>query len=334
MKIGICGTGSWGTALAQVLADNEHQVIMWGMSLDQVVDIHLYHQNEQYFPGLVIHSEIDATQDIQALSDADLIILAVPSIAIEDVCLKLQDVLTKKTIIINVSKGFHPTTFKRLSEVVVDSFKPELLSSVVSLIGPSHAEEVILRKLTSVNAVSDNLEDAQIVQQAFSNQYFRVYTSNDVVGAEIGSAVKNIIALGSGMLEGLEQGDNARAALITRGLAEMTRFGVAFGANPMSFLGLNGVGDLVVTCASRHSRNFQAGLLIGECNDAKPFWDNNEATVEGVYATKIVHEMSLEHNISMPITSAIYEVLYNNKKPSEMIASLMSRELKSENITF
>ncbi len=332
MKIAVLGSGSWGTALAQVLSDNRHDVTIWGNNLDQIVDISLYHSNEQFFPGVKVNADIKATQDLNDVAACEMFILAVPSIAIEEVCLRLNSVLDHPAIIVSVAKGFHPVTKERLSEVVKRSIYPLYNQSIVCLIGPSHAEEVVLRLLTSVNAVSDNEDAASCVQSVFSNAYFRVYRGSDLIGSEIGVAIKNIIAIGAGILTGLGQGDNARAALITRGLAEMTRFGVAHGAQAMTFLGLTGVGDLVVTATSEHSRNFNAGLLIGQCDDAKPFWDKNEFTVEGVFATKVVHELAIASSISMPITAAIYAVLYQNSKPSMMVESLMQRELKDEKI--
>lgn len=330
MKIGFIGSGSWGTALAQVCCDNGHDSLIWGKSLDEIVDISKYHQNEKFFPGIRLNEKIRATQDIQMLTDRDIIVLSVPADAVEGVCVMLNSVLIKPVIIVNVAKGFHPGTHKRLSVVIKETLQPGLYKDVVSLIGPSHAEEVITRLLTSVNAVCENETFASIVQGTFSNSYFRVYRSADVIGAEIGVGVKNIIAIASGILSGLGLGDNARAALMTRGLAEMSRFGVAMGGKPETYLGLTGVGDLIVTCTSLHSRNYQAGLQIGKANSAKPFWDTNTKTVEGVKAAKAIYEESLKLNISMPITEQVYRVLYENVSPKEAVKALMSRDLKSE----
>ena len=332
MKVAIIGSGSWGTALAQVLADNKQDVMVWGRNLDELVDIQVHHQNEKYFPGVFIHEGIQASMDIHALLDAEVFLLAIPSEAIEDVCETLNEVLDHPVIIINVSKGFHPTTHQRLSVFIKEKVRPEILKDVVSLIGPSHAEEVIMRLPTIVNAVCENEASSIFIQELFSNAYFRVYRNTDVVGAEIGVAVKNIIALASGMIHGLGYGDNARAALITRGLAEMKRYGVFYGAKPETFLGLTGVGDLVVTCTSVHSRNFQAGLMIGKNNSAKSFWDNNTKTVEGVKAAKIVYEESIKHDIYMPITAAVYHIIYENQAPTDLAVSLMQKELKSEEV--
>jgi glycerol-3-phosphate dehydrogenase (NAD(P)+) len=330
MKIAIIGSGSWGTALAQVLADNQHEVIIWGRNLDELVDIQVHHMNEKYFPGVSINENIQASTEITPLLDAEVFLLAIPSEAIEDVCNTLNENINHPIIVINVSKGFHPTTHQRLSVYIKEKVKPEILREVVSLIGPSHAEEVILRLPTIVNSVCENEEFSKIVQELFSNRYFRVYRNTDVIGAEIGVAVKNIIALASGMIQGLGYGDNARAALITRGLAEITRYGLALGAKPETFLGLTGVGDLIVTCTSVHSRNFQAGLMIGKNDSAKSFWENNTKTVEGVKAAKIIHEEAKLKGIYMPITEEVYKVLYENNIPSISAVNLMQKELKSE----
>ena len=258
MKICVLGTGSWGTALAQVLADNKQEVIMWGIDPCEVKDIEVNHHNTKFFETEINH-DIHASTDLSVVANADVVLAAVPTIALEEVLTKASQHLTKPAIIINVAKGFHPVTHERLSVVISKIVPQEKCKAIVSLIGPSHAEEVILRLMTSVNAVSDNEEAAKTIQHLFSNQYFRVYRNSDVIGAEIGVAIKNVMAIASGILEGSGQGDNARAGLMTRGLAEMTRYGVALGGKQETYLGLDGVGDLIVTCTSRHSRNFMAG---------------------------------------------------------------------------
>ncbi|MCI5774579.1 MAG: NAD(P)-dependent glycerol-3-phosphate dehydrogenase [Erysipelotrichaceae bacterium] len=329
MKIVVLGSGSWGCALAQVLADNEHDVKIWGINEAEVNDINLNHQNSRYFET-TLHPKLKAYQDIKVIEDADVLLLSIPSSAIEEVCLKINEHATKPAIIINVAKGFHPLTHERLSVVIDRSLSAKAKKAVVSLIGPSHAEEVILRLLTCVNAVSNDLEAAQTVQSLFSNSYFRVYTNDDVIGAEIGVALKNIMALASGMLTGVGQGDNAKAALMTRGLAEMTRYGTYFGGKAATYLGLDGVGDLIVTCTSLHSRNFQAGLEIGKTNNAKAFMENNTKTVEGIKACKIVYEEAQARNIDMPITTEIYRILYEGKDCAQALSDLMNRTLKKE----
>jgi glycerol-3-phosphate dehydrogenase (NAD(P)+) len=330
MKIGIIGSGSWGTALAQVLLDNDHDVLIVGKSQDEIEEINTKHTNARYFPNVVLHPKIKASLDYSELSGLKYILLAVPSIAIEAVINDLNELITESVVLINVAKGFHPVTHQRLSVFIQEKMTPTKLQAVVSLIGPSHAEEVVLRLPTTVNAVCDDELISQDVQTLFSNAYFRVYRSMDVIGSEIGVALKNIIAIGSGILAGLGYGDNARAALITRGLAEITRYGLAFGAKPETFLGLTGVGDLIVTCTSTHSRNFQAGYQIGTANSSETFMKNNQKTVEGVFAAKIVYEEAQRLNIEMPITTEIYRVLYENEVPQESLKRLMTRSLKAE----
>lgn len=329
MKIKVLGSGSWGTALAQVLKDNNENVEVWGIDENEVNDINVNHQNSKYFPGVKINNNLQATTDFNCVLDADVILLAVPVMAIESICQKLENTLKHPVIIINVAKGFHPITHERLSIVIKRNISDKLVD-VVSLIGPSHAEEVINRMLTSVNAVCENEESARKIQHLFSNEYFRVYRQTDVVGAEIGVAIKNVMAIASGIIAGLGEGDNARAALMTRGLAEITRYGVAQGANPETYLGLTGVGDLIVTCTSLHSRNFQAGYQIGKENSSKRFMAENTKTVEGVRTAKSVYEESIKQGISMPITEQVYKVLFEDELPSVAIKTLMARELKAE----
>ena len=238
--------------------------------------------------------------------------------------------LDHKVIIVNTSKGFHPVTNERMSNVIRSVIPEQYLSSVVSLIGPSHAEEVVIRMLTTICAVSLNEADAITVQNTFSNAYLRVYRGKDEIGSEIGVALKNAIAVASGVLSGIGYGDNTKAALITRGLAEMIRFGTAMGGKLETFMGLTGIGDLIVTCTSVHSRNFQAGYEIGRSNDAKAFWENNTKTVEGVRTAQVIHDLAKEKGIEMPIIEEVYQVLYHGKEPRQSAYDLMHRELKEE----
>lgn len=334
MKIRILGTGSWGTALAQVAVDNGNDVVMWGINEKQVEDIEVHHHNSVFFETEISH-KIHASTDLDCIRDADILLAAVPTMALEEVLTKAAAVMDHPVIIINVAKGFHPVTHERLSVVIEHIFPKEKRSAIVSLIGPSHAEEVILRQLTVINAVSQDESNAEKVQYIFSNDYFRVYRNNDVIGAETGVALKNVMAIASGILEGFGQGDNARAALMTRGLAEMTRYGIAQGGRPETFLGLDGVGDLIVTCTSQHSRNFMAGYQIGKDGTAERFMKENTKTVEGIYACKVVHEEALKQGIDMPITNEVYAVLYQGKDPVEAVKDLMGRSLKAEtNVNF
>ncbi len=330
MKTVVIGSGSWGTALAQVLCDNHEEVMIYGNCKEQIDDIEQNHRNSMFFEGVELNPDLHATMDVNVVADADVIVLSVPTIAIESVCLQIDPLLKKSVIFVNTSKGFHPTTNERISEVIRKNISPDHLHSVVSLIGPSHAEEVVIRLLTAICAVSLNDEDAKTIQHLFSNEYLRVYTGNDEIGSETGVALKNAIALASGVLSGLGYGDNTRAALMTRGLAEMIRFGVAMGGKKETFNGLTGIGDLIVTCSSVHSRNFQAGYEIGKANDAQVYWKYNKKTVEGVRTAKVAHELAQKMGVDMPIINEIYSVLYENKDPKQSARDLMLRDLKAE----
>lgn len=330
MKNVIIGSGSWGTALAQVLADNNQDVTVVGVVDDEVKDINENHANSKFFPGVKLNEKVKATTDMDVVKDADLVLLAVPTPAVEGVASKVGSLLEKKVPIVNVAKGFDPKTDERMSEVIRRVVPEEKLSSVVSLIGPSHAEEVVVRQLTSIDAVSQKEEDAKLVQDLFSNDYLRIYTGNDEIGSELGAAVKNVMAIASGIIGGLGYKDNTRAALITRGLQEMIRFGMHFGGKPETFVGLTGVGDLIVTCSSEHSRNYQAGYQIGKENDVRHFLETNTKTTEGVRTAKVVHEIAEKEHIDMPICEEVYQILYEGKQPKDCAADLMLRQLKKE----
>ena len=308
MKTVVIGSGSWGTALAQVLADNKEEVIIYGIEKSEIDDINLNHENSKYFEGVELNPNLKATDDITVVKDADIVLLAVPTFAIEGICLQIDPYLKNNIIVVNVSKGFHPETSERMSEVIRRCISKEHLSSVVSLIGPSHAEEVVIRLLTTIDAVSLKEEDAQVIQRTFSNNYLRIYTGDDEIGSELGVAIKNVMAIASGILSGLGYQDNTRAALITRGLQEMIRYGVFFGGKQQTFMGLTGIGDLIVTCTSIHSRNFEAGYQIGKENDVTNFLKYNKKTVEGVRTAKIVHKVAKENNIDMPICEEVYQL--------------------------
>lgn len=332
MRVGIAGTGTWATALAQVLTDNGHDVLLYGREQSQIDDINNNHRNSFYFGGDVILSpKIIATNAIADIArNADIILLSVPTGAVSEVLEKLNPYLGKKILFVNTAKGFDPLTRKRMSEVIRSSISKDKLLGVVSLLGPSHAEEVIMRHLTLITSVSKNKKHAAIVQQLFSNKYFRVYILMDEVGAEYSTAMKNCIAIAAGIIDGLGLGDNAKAALITRGLNEMVKLGKYYNARLKTYLGLTGIGDLVVTCGSKHSRNYQAGFIIGSDNSSQRFNRENIKTVEGVRTTKVIHELAQTINLSLPIVKAIYKVLFEDAKPSEVIADLMNRPLKKE----
>lgn len=320
------GAGSWGTALAIVLADNGHTVRLWGHRDDQIQEINTHHTNNKYLQDVGLPETIVGYTSLPSVLDGiEVIILAVPTKAVRDVLRQIVPLLREKILICHVSKGLEPDTLKRISEIIIEEVPEQLLADVVVLSGPSHAEEVSRRQPTTVTASSTNIEAAEIIQDLFMNQNFRVYTNLDVIGVEIGGALKNIIALGAGISDGLGYGDNAKAALMTRGLAEIARLGTKMGANPLTFAGLAGVGDLIVTCTSVHSRNWRAGNLLGKGQKLEEVLENMGMVVEGVRTTKAAYQLAQQENVDMPITKAIYDIIFNKRPPKEAVEGLMGR---------
>lgn len=330
MKVAVIGSGSWGTALAQVLADNSHDVLLYGRDEEVVRGINSTHQNGKYFPGFALSGRIEGIHDLARVRPADAVLMAVPVKAMEQMSWDVDRHVDHPVTWINVAKGLFPGTNERMSQVIRRCAQPGHVRGIVSLIGPSFAREVMERRETLIDAASEDPDASAMVQKMFSNEYFRVYTLDDLTGAETASSLKNVMALATGMADGLGMGSNSKAALITRGLAEMTRFGVALGGKPSTFLGLSGAGDLVLTCTSTQSRNFSAGKWIGQDDSAENFWKKNTRTVEGVGTVKAVYEYSRKLSIEMPITEAMNRVLYHGAKPSECVRQLMNRSLKAE----
>lgn len=322
-KVSILGSGSWGTALALVLEKNGYKIDMWTLNQEQADYINDKRENVDYLPGINIPDNIRATTNLkEVIEDSEIIVLAVPSQAIRSICKKIQKFVNSNQILVDVAKGIENDTGMRLSEIC----KQELPNNkYVVLSGPSHAEEVSRNIPTTVVVSSEDLESAKIVQDAFMNSNFRVYVNEDTIGVELGGALKNIIAFGAGICDGLGYGDNAKAALMTRGIREISRLGVAMGAKESTFSGLSGVGDLIVTCTSMHSRNRRAGILIGQGKSLEETLDEVKMVVEGITATKAAYEISKKLGVDMPITSAIYSVLYNGSSPDDIVAELMTR---------
>lgn len=330
-KIAVLGAGSWGTALALVLNENKHDVTLWSHHPAQIKEINEEHTNTHYLSDIKLPENLKATENLkECVADADAVLFVVPTKAMREVAHKFNEVCENKPVIIHASKGLEQVSHKRISDVLKEEIAPEHRQDVVVLSGPSHAEEVAVKDVTTITAACENHASAQYVQELFSNRYFRVYTNQDVIGVEMGAALKNIIALGSGALHGLGYGDNARAAIMTRGLAEISRLGVAMGADPLTFIGLSGVGDLEVTCNSVHSRNWRTGNLLGQGQDLDTVLENMGMIVEGVATTKAAYELAEERKIEMPITEAIYRVLYNGEKIASVIEEIMLRDYKSE----
>lgn len=330
-RIAVIGAGSWGSSLALVLADNQYEVSLWSRRADQVEEINQLHRNAKYLAEIEIPSSVTATTDIvQAIEGVEYILLVMPTKAMREVLQLMKPHLQPEQVIIHSSKGLEPLTFKRISQIIEEEIPEQKRRAVAILSGPSHAEEVSLRTPTTIVAAAKDLSIAEEIQDLFINNYFRVYTSVDVIGVEVGGALKNIIALGAGLSDGLGYGDNAKAALMTRGLAEIVRLGVEMGANPFTFTGLTGIGDLIATCTSKHSRNWRCGYKIGQGEPLEDVLQAMGMVVEGVRTTKAAYQLALERNVSMPITRELYQVLFEDKSPKDAVDDLMGRHRTHE----
>ncbi|TDQ41541.1 NAD(P)H-dependent glycerol-3-phosphate dehydrogenase [Aureibacillus halotolerans] len=330
-RVTVIGAGSWGTALAMVLADNEHDVYLWTHRENQAEEINTEHKNEAYLKGVTLPETLNAGTSCQdAMDGAAYVLLAIPTKALRDVLSQLIPFMKQPMYFVHAIKGIEPSTFLRPSEIIKHLVPEALRLDVSVLSGPSHAEEVSLRKPTTVAVASSNANTSNQVQDLFMNTHFRVYTNPDLIGVEMGGALKNIIALGAGISDGLGYGDNAKAALMTRGLAEMTRLGSEMGGNPLTFAGLTGIGDLIATCTSQHSRNWRAGYLLGTGHSQEETLQQMNMVVEGVRTTKAVHQIAKEKKIAMPITEAIFDVWFNGKMAKTAVDELMNRTRTSE----
>ncbi|WP_261810203.1 NAD(P)H-dependent glycerol-3-phosphate dehydrogenase [Levilactobacillus humaensis] len=333
-KIAVLGAGSWGSILASVLDENGNDVRLWSYNPKQVEELNTEHTNSHYIKDFKFSPSLVAYSDLaSALKDVQTILFVVPTKAIRSVAGEVAEILKKTGLqpqLIHASKGIEQNTYKRLSQVLAEEIPAENRQAITVLSGPSHAEDVARHDLTLITAASENLDAAKHVQKLFMTPYFRVYTNPDVIGVEIGAALKNIIALGAGALHGLGYGDNAKAALMTRGLAEISRLGTSFGADPMTFIGLSGVGDIIVTATSSNSRNWRAGDELGRGEALDDVVSHMGMVIEGVATTKAAYELSKERGVSMPITEAIYQVLYEGKDIKQAISELMQREGRSE----
>ncbi len=329
MKIMVLGSGGWGTALAMVLYGNGHQVTMWTYLQEECEHLLQYRGNEKLLPGVRIPDGIQITTDMDLAGEQDMVVMAVPSFAVSSTAEKLGAILPPKTIIVNVAKGldsFHD--YCRFSQTIEQTTGGR--NPIVALTGPTHAEEVARGIPTTILAASKNLEAAKSVQDVFMCTQFRVYISSDIIGAELGGAFKNIIALAAGFLDGMGLGDNTKAALMTRGLAEIVRLGVSLGAKKETFAGLSGIGDLIVTCTSMHSRNRRAGILVGQGKTIEEAMKEVGAVVEGYYATKAGYMLAQKMGVEMPITTAMYQAMYEGEDPKNLIQQLMTRSKKAE----
>lgn len=330
LKISVVAAGSWGTALSMVLNSNGHKVTVWARNADHIETIRKTRQNEKYLKGIRLDEKINFTCDAEmALTDTDVVVFSVPSQHFQDTFQMFYEkgLLTNRQVVVNVSKGIDMKSLETPSQIAYRVY-PEV--RFVTLSGPSHAEEVALELPTALVAASKNRNDAELIQDLFSNDYMRVYTNPDVIGVEISGALKNIIALGAGISDGLGFGDNAKAALITRGIKEISQLGLALGAKPETFKGLAGVGDLIVTCTSMHSRNRRCGMLIGQGLTLNEAVKQIGMVVEGAYTVKSAYALSQRHGIEMPITAELYRVLYEDKNAKTAVLDLMTRRKKHE----
>lgn len=326
MNIGLIGGGSWGTAIARLLYNKGHKVFFYIRNEQVRNDINDFGENKKYLPNISV-GKLKATGDISYVIDnSEIIVLAVPTQNIRKVVEENLNQLNGKTIV-NLSKGLELNTLYRVSEIC-NEILPD--SKFVAISGPSHAEEVGRDIPTAIVASSTDMESAKLVQEVFSTDFFRVYTNDDLIGVEIGASLKNIIALAAGMCDGLGYGDNTIAALATRGIYEMSKLGKCLGAKPQTFNGLSGIGDLIVTCTSMHSRNRRAGVLIGKGKTPEEAFNEIGQVVEGIKTTKSAYELAKKNNVVMPITDSLYEVIYNNKSPKQAVMELMRRDYKQE----
>lgn len=327
-NISVMGSGSWGLGLAILLNNNGHNVKVWSVFSDEIDMLNTEREHKKCLPGVKISENIEFTADTnEAVSSADVIVLAVPSPHTRSTAKLLAPFVKEGQYLVNVGKGIEEETLMTLCEVI----KEELpLVTVAVLSGPSHAEEVGRGIPTTCVIGTAKKEDADYLQSIFMSDVFRVYTSPDMLGICIGGALKNVIALAAGIADGLGYGDNTKAALITRGIAEISRLGIAMGADPLTFTGLSGIGDLIVTCASMHSRNRRAGILIGQGYTKDEAMNEVKMVVEGVYSAKAAYLLSRKYNVEMPIVEQVNQVLFEDKKPDEAVKELMLRDKKIE----
>jgi len=325
MKAVVVGSGAWGTALAVHLCKNGHDVTMWTFEKELIPEMESTRRNPR-LPAAVLPDSLKISGDYGCVSGCKLVVMASPSFPARIVAKAVAPYIDEDAVVVSVTKGLEDKTHMRMSQVVAEATGRE----VVALTGPSHAEEVAIGIATGLLAASENQKMAEFVQDAFMADNLRVYTSPDPVGAELGAALKNVIALCAGITDGLGCGDNTKAMLMTRGLTEMARLGVSMGAHKDTFAGLAGVGDLIVTCTSMHSRNRRAGILIGQGKDAQTAMKEVGAVVEGYYAAKSAYELGKAQGIDMPITEAAYKVLYENADVKQAFGSLLTRQRKAE----
>jgi glycerol-3-phosphate dehydrogenase (NAD(P)+) len=326
-RIAIMGSGGWGSAMGMMLARHGHEVTLWSLFQEEVDTLNREREHKKLLAGVKYPDSVVITTDVTCCQRADIVIMAVPSFAVRSTAKLLRDYIPQGQIVVNIAKGLEEDTLERLSTVIQEEM-PHI--RFVAMSGPSHAEEVA-RGLPTTNVVgSTDREAASYVQEQFMNEVFRIYTSDDVVGMEIGAALKNVIAICAGVCDGMGFGDNTKAALMTRGMAEITRLGLKMGGKPQTFAGLSGIGDLIVTCTSMHSRNRRAGILIGQGKTAQQAIDEVGMVVEGYKTAHAAYLLAQKMQVEMPIVNETYQVLYQGKEAKQAIIDLMTRSKKDE----
>jgi len=332
LKTTVLGAGSWGIALSLVLDYNGHQVKLWEFRPDAAERLQKTRDAKEFLPGIMLPPSIQVINDFQvACADADILVIAVPSHVVRSVGERLNQIhFNNPPVLINVAKGIENETLMRMSEVLQQTITWANPTNIVTLSGPSHAEEVSRKIPTAIVSASKNMAAAELVQQTFMNEFFRVYTNSDIVGVELGGALKNIIAIAAGICDGAGFGDNTKAALQPRGLVEIVRLGMAMGADPITFAGLSGMGDLIVTCMSRHSRNRYVGEQIGKGRKLDDILKEMVMVAEGVKTTKSAYALSKKYQVEMPITEQVYQILFEGKDAKVALKELMLRGPKEE----
>lgn len=327
MKVAVLGSGGWGTALAMLLVENGHDVTLWSYQAEE--SRHLAETGENpLLPGVKLPQGLTYTSDLACVTGCAVVVMATPSFGVRSTAGQVKDLLAPDAILVSVSKGIEKGTSLRMTQIIREVTEDKW--PVVALSGPSHAEEVARQVPTAVVSACPDQTAAEVVQDLFINDHFRVYSSSDVIGVELGAALKNVMALCTGCCTGMGLGDNTKAMLMTRGLAEMARLGTALGARKDTFAGLAGMGDLIVTCTSMNSRNYRAGILIGQGTPVQEAIQKIGAVVEGYYAVDSARELAAQVGVEMPITLAAYDVLYRGRDPREVLLSLMRREKRHE----
>lgn len=332
MIVSIIGAGSWGTALSLILAENGHEIRLWAREPEIVENIRKYHKNGLYLPDVFLPDQVMAYSDLgKALPGADIVVFATPSHTIREMAESARPHLKGHEKIVSVSKGIEMDTFLTMSQVLSEVLEPVISDDNIAVLsGPSHAEEVSRHMPTTVVSSSNSKQTALFIQKIFMNATFRVYVNRDIVGVEVSGAVKNIMAIAAGIADGAELGDNSKAALITRGLTEMRRLGIRLGASQDTFSGLTGVGDLIVTCTSVHSRNRDVGFRIGRGEKLSEITRSMKMIAEGIKTTRAVYQWANSLEVNMPITEKVYQVLFEDVSPLDAVYSLMTRDPKEE----